>query len=270
MSVIVSWNVAGALTNGRHERAAAALRDVLGADVAMLQEAMVEPDAYACVVGRVFDDSPGTGYHWGSFVVSNRTGAVAAVDRVPPGFGGIDKVEDSMPGMSAVARFTVDGRPMFLVSAYGRLTGHPVRHAVSSMHRVLSDVSDLIATGAPVLLAGDFNITTQRYRSGDDLGWWHEQEALVFDRLRALGMVDLIDLHLPVDHVGPIDCPCPLRPCRHVRTTRHRSDPASTPYQNDWAFASPAMASLVTECRVVDDEDLWAISDHAPIRIELR
>lgn len=138
------------------------------------------------------------------------------------------------------------------------------------MHRVISDLSDLVGSGEAVLLAGDFNVTTQPYRSGDPAGWWRRQDQTVFDRLAALGMIDLVAAHLPEEHRGPEGCPCADPGCRHVRTTRHMRQATSTPYQNDWAFASTAFAERVTSCRVVDEEVCWAASDHAPICPEVQ
>lgn len=259
------WNIAGALARGINDKAWQELWGDLGVDVALVQEAYVTPEV-GRVVGQPFVEHPGSPSRWGTYVVARPDGpAIEAVSRNPVGVDEPHAIEDSYPATTAIARVTVDGVSVHLISVYGALTGTPTRHAETSMHRVLSDLTDLIATGEPVLLAGDFKVTTQPYASGDPSGWWHDQDLIVFQRLGALGMIDLIDQSLPDDYMAPPNCPCSASRCRHVRTTRHRHDPESTPYQNDWVYGTKAMAGLVTSCSVVDNEDHWSVSDHAPI-----
>lgn len=265
------WNIGGALTHGVNDKAWPVLwdHDQFGVDIALVQEAYLPPEA-GRVVGQPFNEDGVTSSRWGTYVVARPNGpTLTAIGRSPVGDTGPDAVEDSYPGTTAIACLDVDGLAVYLVSVYGALVGIPTRHAETTMHRVLSDLTDLIASGKPVLIAGDFNVTTQPYASADPGGWWHRQDQTVFDRLTALGMVDLVDSFLPGDYEGLPRCPCGGIGCRHVRTTRHRHHLDSTPYQNDWAFGTEAMANLVTSCAVVDDEACWAVSDHAPIVVAL-
>ena len=51
--------------------------------------------------------------------------------------------------------------------------------------------------------------------------------------------------------------------CAHVRTRRDPKHP-DVPYQTDYLFASPKLASLVS-CEVLASDRWFAISDHALI-----
>lgn len=119
----------------------------------------------------------------------------------------------------------------------------------------------------PVVLAGDFNATTQ---IAAEEPWECEiQEARVlFERLRALGLHDLIELtrdtRTRLDHCS---CPAPAS-CAHVRTYRHGNRKDSRPTQLDYVFASKQLLPP-TACKVWDEEAAWALSDHCPVVVDL-
>jgi endonuclease/exonuclease/phosphatase family metal-dependent hydrolase len=85
----------------------------------------------------------------------------------------------------------------------------------------------------------------------------------VLDRIDALGLVDCIRAkRAPGRLVG---CQCiEGDACAHVRT---RWDPKrpDVPYQTDYLFASPTLASALVSCEVLATEEWFAISDHAPV-----
>ena len=63
---------------------------------------------------------------------------------------------------------------------------------------------------------------------------------------------------------GLADCPCEDEPCTHVMTWRNH--PKRVPMQDDYLFASEALAGNVVGVKVVDEEPgAWEFSDHCPI-----
>ena len=60
-------------------------------------------------------------------------------------------------------------------------------------------------------------------------------------------------------------CPCAEGDnCTHVRTRRDPRHPR-VPYQTDYFFASPKLASSLRQCEVLASDEWFSISDHAPI-----
>jgi len=53
------------------------------------------------------------------------------------------------------------------------------------------------------------------------------------------------------------------RPCRHTLTRLIPGD--DTPYQEDYLFASQALAGTLDECFALEPEEWRSYSDHAPI-----
>jgi len=55
----------------------------------------------------------------------------------------------------------------------------------------------------------------------------------------------------------------------HVCTRRHSQRP-EVPYQTNYLFASPKLASALISCEVLATDEWFAISDHAPIVADFR
>ena len=250
------------------------LFEELGADLALVQDGVLPADLPGSAVGGTLEHRSKR-YGWGSWVVAAE-GSGIELQAIPRAEGSDiwvlpPALADSHPGATAVANVVIDGAVQFVaVSMYGVMDntgGGRTRHATTSLHRMLSDLMPVSEARVPVVLAGDLNVTTQPMK-GDPGGWWHDQHRSLFARIEGLGMVDAA--RLPGFVATPSKgCTCAEDPCTHFRTIRHMNDPASTPYEIDWAFVSKALARRIRSGRVVDTDDAWSRSDHCPIEVVL-
>ncbi|HXN33424.1 MAG TPA: endonuclease/exonuclease/phosphatase family protein [Polyangiaceae bacterium] len=282
---IVTWNM-NHWKRSREARAKAweYLRRELGADVALVQEAVPPPES-----AQVYKPIDPPRSDWGSAVV-----ALSPAVRLnpthrrplasPSSEGGL---AESHPGVLAVADVidTASGKTRFVAASfYGAweyLPQDPINpkkkqeiYSTSKSHRVLSDLTPLLVWTKnkphkiPVLLAGDFNATTQIAAENS----WDveiEEAKALFQRIHALG---LYDLTARTRDARPrlVDCSCPAPDtCSHVRTYRNGNRPASRPTQLDYVFASDGLASQVSACTVRDEDAAWALSDHCPVVVDL-
>ena len=248
------------------------MADSLQPDVVLAQEA-IKPDHLAGH-GELIG-APESRYGWGTWVTV-MTGSVALkpVLRLPLGeYIAPPALADSHPGSCAVATIILpDGEQFVAVSMYGLMdnTGDGrIRHATTSLHRILSDLMPLFEARVPIVLGGDLNITSQPMK-GDPGGWWHAQHEVVFGRMDALGMVSVTGMDMFDRGDGAPGCTCGQEAtCRHVRTIRHFNREDSTAYQDDWLFVSKTLEHRVVGGRVVHDEAAWQRSDHCPIVVDL-
>jgi hypothetical protein len=214
-------------------------------DVALVQESYRPPVAGA-VGGEI-----GGARRWGSWIVPFGDVTLEQIPTVPlsidgPGEGG--PLEASHPGAFAAAYARLDDeRVVTVVSVYGMLAfkvRNGQRYAVTTVHRTLSDLTpilDVRRTPAPVVLAGDLNVSPQIA--------WPDTAAhtAVIQRIKAFGLEDC----LGAKHDG-----------QYVRTF----GTPEAPFQDDWVFASPAL--VCTRCEPVDTDEAWALSDHCPVVAE--
>jgi hypothetical protein len=104
-------------------------------------------------------------------------------------------------------------------------------------------------------MGGDLNVSTQLPAP---YGRWSDS---VFDRIEAFGLVNLtaraVQRH-PERRVTR--CQCGDAPCLHVQTATHRT---GTRYQNDYLFASEALAERLDDCIVLEAGGRHA--DHWPV-----
>lgn len=132
----------------------------------------------------------------------------------------------------------------------------------ASVHRSLSELSPIVDDprySGQVLLGGDLNTGAQR-PEGDA---FNDRDRNVLDRIAALGLVDCIRAKRAPGRLP--GCPCAEGDnCAHVRTRRDHRHP-SVPYQTDYLFASPKLASGLRQCEVLASDEWFSISDHAPI-----
>lgn len=111
-----------------------------------------------------------------------------------------------------------------------------------------------------VVLGGDLNTGTQWSRSEQIV---KARDRSVLDRIAALGLVDCIRAKRAPGRLEGCLC-LEGDDCAHVRTRRDSRHP-SVPYQTDYLFASPQLASALISCQVLATDVWFAISDHAPI-----
>lgn len=173
------------------------------------------------------------------------------------------KLTVSRPGSWAAAVVSLkNGESVTAISLYGLLD----ERSDASVHRSLSDLTPLLEDeryNRYLLLGGDLNTLctapTESSRYARDQG--------VIDRItRGFGLVDLLReslrLHDP-DRGRLKGCRCGLADsCRHTRTFRKPG--SSVPYQDDYLFASPALAHRLISCNALPFAAEWP-SDHVPI-----
>jgi endonuclease/exonuclease/phosphatase family metal-dependent hydrolase len=248
------------------DRAWVYLRDALGADLALLQEAVVPPGVAAAAVFRPsgITGRDGKSRRWGSAVAS--FAADVALEPVGLAEGvwrgrslGVAPLDCVSRGHVAIAVATLLSGPVTLVSAYGLIE---FGYASGTLLRVVADLEPLLddpALGQRLIIAGDWNIGT--WWSGEDRKYRRREEG-IFDLLRAYGLVDCVDAHVPSAR-GPLEhCPCAETTCRHVWT--HRRQASSSAFQDDYMFATEQIAAEIRNVEVGTDWDRIP-SDHAPI-----
>lgn len=256
---ILTWNMNHWQRRAQHEAGWAYLRDVLRPDVALVQEA-VPPDEVAA--SQLVYRAGGISDHrrWGSAVVSYGP-ALAELTTVR---GQANRAEVELlkthPGCVAIARVEPqEAQPITVVSVYGLIEDG---YAVTTMNRILSDLTPLFDSRdcKRIVLAGDLNISTQlegRY------GRWSRN---CLERLQAFGLVDCLK-RFAGERRRLTDCPCDEGiACAHVQTHRHPQ--SRVPWNNDYIFCSEELAKDVVSCRVIDDDEVWNLSDHAPVVAE--
>jgi hypothetical protein len=137
--------------------------------------------------------------------------------------------------------------------------------AQTTMHRLLSDLTPLLHSGRAdrwLVMGGDLNVSTQLPRPYGD---WSKT---IFQRIADFGLVDLIEqAAMTHGRPGMRDCPCGLKDCLHVQTAKHST---GSHYQNDYMFATPALAELLDDCIPATDDEAWELSDHRPLIAEFR
>jgi endonuclease/exonuclease/phosphatase family metal-dependent hydrolase len=280
---VVTWNMNAAFRSAEAQaKAWDYIRDVVGADIALVQEA-IPPSPYQAVYRTMGDAKR----EWGSAVVAlnPRYTLRSRNRRAVRETLGVGELYDSHPGAAAVADVvdTAGSVRFVAVSFYSeweylppgseKPDAPPAIYSTATCHRLVSDLTPLLVGSrrtvhrTPVLLAGDFNATTQ---VAAETTWQVEidEARVLFDRLRVLGLHDVVaktrDTRQRLD-----GCTCPApETCSHVRTYRNRNRTDSRPTQLDYVFASEQLASNA-KCTVFDREDAWALSDHCPLVIDV-
>jgi hypothetical protein len=247
------------------------LQRVVRPDVALLQEAEATGRG-SCTVfreGGIRDDrrQPPRDLAWGSAIVSYGPALRSVTEVVGPYSKAPIALHRSFPGTVAIAE-VLGEVPFIVVSAYG-LIDHG--YADTTMHRVLSDLTPLIdqRRGRGIIVAGDFNITTQwSAKHKSFLRGRHEdclrRDQNLFARFEALGLRNVAVRTKP----GPLEgCDCHAGPeCRHVQTQRHER--SEFPWQNDYFFISEDLLAQPHTVEILDQEDAWKLSGHCPIVVE--
>jgi exonuclease III len=258
---IVSWNMnSRGVSAATHRRAWDYLRDELKADLALVQEA-VPPKS---LEQPVFESTGLTNYPWGTAVVSFRPDVtlqgrtrVKLADAFEKPVSK-HKLLESHKGASAAADIARAGKTLFTaVSLYGQWEGMPggsTYLAGPRVHRTLSDLTDVFrkARRSPVVLAGEFNVSTQGERSPDN------EASAVFARLRGWQLADALAL-TSASRPRLKGCKCTDgNACTHVQTVNSGA-------QLDYAFVSSSVLQAMTACFVVQTKAASALSDHHPV-----
>lgn len=259
---VVTWNLnhwrQAVLPADTRAAAWAAIRERLGADVALLQEAVPPAgmDAASVVYGELAGHRA-----WGSAVAAMRPDlAVTTVRAVRmPWSRRHHLLGGTHPGAVAIAEVAVPGvEPIVMISVYGVMDGS----ATATMYRFIADLVPLFDSprGARVILAGDFNVT----RSTTDQRALDRARA-VLGAVRSLGLVEakgLPGVSLPPAAGESRACGCadPAR-CDHIPTWRT--------VELDHVFVSPSLAGQVTGLGAFPELATEGLSDHVPLVLDL-
>jgi endonuclease/exonuclease/phosphatase family metal-dependent hydrolase len=173
-----------------------------------------------------------------------------------------DEPTISHPGQFAVGRVSRSGETvMTIVSLYGIWDSRPEQRRYifpeATLHRAISDLTPLLLTCEPVVIAGDLNILIGY---GKEIDPESARTDTVFQRLATYG----VELAGPYRDVGEAleGCPCNQPDtCRHVAT---RPEPSGRPLQLDWVFSNRAETIKAIGLPI---EALS--SDHAPVLIDV-
>jgi hypothetical protein len=149
------------------------------------------------------------------------------------------------------------------ISLYGLLD----ERSDASVHRSLSDLTPLFEDkryNRRLVLGGDLNTLCTAEAGSRRL----IRDQSVLDRItEGFGLVDLLMESLAKsqpDRGRLPDCPCSYgAECRHTWTFRKVRD-STVPYQDDYLFASRALAKRLIECTAREFTPGWP-SDHVPI-----
>jgi endonuclease/exonuclease/phosphatase family metal-dependent hydrolase len=219
-----------------------AFLDSLKPTIALLQEAP-ERAGYGNFIRRVVE-----GRGLGTGILSYGDVKLVEVPTVPLGQSlPAGHLEASHPGSFVVAECELGGGVVLqAISIYGVMRSAFTKtvYSTAPVHRLLSDLTPILDTHRnkkPVVMGGDLNVTPQ-IPAPDK-----RAHQAVSERIKAFGLSDC----LGTIHDG------------YVRTHRHKNRPDSTPYQNDWVFASKHLTPV--SCKALDIEDAWALSDHCPV-----
>lgn len=145
----------------------------------------------------------------------------------------------------ACADLSIEGQNIILISLYGKMING---NAISTLHRCLSDLTHLFLKKKlqkKILIGGDFNADEAL-----DQKQGNRAHHLFFERLKDFGFYDCCKKFNP----------------ERVQTLRHKH--SSFPWQNDYLFAGKSLFNACTSSKVIDDPNLYEISDHNPIVAE--
>ncbi len=229
---IVTWNMDHwKRTREAREMAWNYLDQTIAPDIALVQEAVPPTDRIDSETVLWLEISRTR--KWGSGVLTKSFPLQEA------------QFQNSHPGSLVVADVELPhGVALTVASLYGLLDDNG--YATTTLHRMLSDLTSLLhgkRRKRKIVIGGDFNASTQ----------WDEHypqdpsHRIVFDRLKDFGLEDCLARFHPT----------------HVQTNRHPK--SNVPWQNDYIYASKEVADSLLSCYVIDDPEVYDLSDHNPV-----
>lgn len=245
--------------------------DTLEIDIALLQESRPIRHGKSVVFqdSGIIDDRKDSirNLNWGSSIVSFGLPIKVIEKALSPFSPTLISLHKTFPGSVAIAEIQID-KPIVVISMYG-IIDHG--YAESTVHRMLSDITPLIdeRKGQRIIIAGDLNITTQwsvkhkSFLKGRQIECLKRDRAL-FERFKVLGFQNVV-FNNGDRPLKDCDCNDGIN-CRHVQTQRHNH--SKFPWQNDYIFISDDLRELQYKVKVIDNEDIWDLSNHCPITIE--
>lgn len=257
---IVVWNMSHWQRRRDHINAWNYLES-LRPDFALLQEAVPPSDWPADrLVYR--DGGIDAKRRWGSAVISFQN-PVSPIVAITLNVGSRPhNLLGTHPGTVAIAETVIRGHSYALCSVYGLIDNG---YATTTMHRILSDLTPLFDAAeyrGRCVLGGDLNVCTQWHGANARANAVHRT---VFDRLAAFGLESGTAAFIPPDRGRLAGCKCTDSPCFHVRTQRHKDDPRSYPWDNDYVFMSAKLIPHLTACAPDTGDSAWKWSSHCPV-----
>ena len=250
---VVVWNIAS------KARAWAAL-DRLEPDICLLNEAVVPKgrDGVWSDAGTLGRD--GKTRRWSAAVISGSP-SKPITDARPRFRQNRREVPfvASRPGSWVAASVNTPLGVVTSVALYGLMD----ELSDASVHRSLSELSPLVDDAryrSLIVVGGDLNTGTQWSKKDHVL---NARDRNVLDRFTSWGLVDCVRAKRAPGRLEGCLC-VEGDDCAHVRTRRDSHWP-EVPYQTDYLFASPKLASALISCEVLATDEWFAISDHAPI-----
>jgi endonuclease/exonuclease/phosphatase family metal-dependent hydrolase len=252
---VVTWNLnhwrQPLLPSDTRREAWRYLAETLGADVALVQEAVPPSDlpreqvAYGEIAGH---------RNWGSAIAALGPDEGATLETIRsvriPWTRRRFLLANTHPGAVAVAELTLPGiQPITAVSIYGVMDGS----STSTMLRIAGDLVPLFDSphGSRVILGGDFNVS----RASKDPKQVARADAVI-DVIRSLGLVEAKTLGVERP-ASAADCACGSgATCDHLATW------GTT--ELDYLFVSPALAPQVAGLTADLILDLSLTSERTP------
>ena len=273
---IVSWNIK------RLEEAWRLLAADPSLDVALLQEATPPPSEVTCAVVPLRDSE--CRWTMPGYKTPFRTAVACLSDRVsmhPRGTAAIGhalagEIPVSRNGSLAAADIVNGDERITCISAYSaweNVSSGPDAAGTwiisdASAHRLISDISTLIATqrGHKIIVAGDFNLLHGHGDHGS--AYWKRRYQTVFDRMETLGL-RFVGPQAPNGRQAD-PWPAELPPDSKNVPTFHASQqtPASATRQLDFVFVSESLAPRTT-VRAINMPEEWGPSDHCRVVIDV-
>ena len=240
-------------------------------DIALLQESRPTGHGKSIVFQEsgIIDSRKGEPRYlgWGSSIVSFGP-PIKEIDNSSSPFSQTPApLTRTFPGSVAIGEIQIE-KPIIVISMYGLIDRG---YAETTVHRILSDLTPLIdrRNGKRIIIAGDLNITTQWSSKHKSFLRGRHEECLkrdrnLFERFEILGFKNVVKNK---DNKPLKDCECNDGiNCRHVQTQRHSH--SKFPWQNDYIFLSEDLRKLDYQVHVIDQEEIWKLSNHCPIIIE--
>ena len=225
---IATWNVAGT-----GKGAWAYVVSALPADIILLQEcrdpaAYLPADVYGhngpCIRWEPNSDNRGKG-----IAIYTRSILLASV------------LFQHHPGWVQVADVTMrDGDVIRLINAHGEVKKH--YYVTDTLHAIVNDLLPLMSRNACLLLGDDLNVSLlygERTRNP-------RHQAFLERLTHECALVNCTARYFVVE----------------PRTIRGRGQRQIAPYQDDYLFASPPLASRLAGVEVLDNPEVQKVSDH--------
>jgi exodeoxyribonuclease-3 len=229
-------------------------------DVACLQELKTSHEAFP--VGAIEKAGYGAAWHgqrtWNGVAILTRGCEPIVTRRGLPGEQGDDQaryIEAAVNGVLIASLYLPNGNPQ---------PGPKFDYKLRWFDRLIRHSSELLASGAPVVLAGDFNVVPTDNDIYPSKSWDHDallqpETRAAYRRLLGLGWIDVIRALYPTERVYTF---------WDYKRDRWRRDAG---LRIDHILLSPNLANRLAAAGI--DKHVRGkpdASDHAPVWVELR